>query len=114
MNISLEEMAKLLEAEVLQGKNGNREIRGAFTSDLLSDVMANAEEGEALITIQAHKNSIAVAALYGAPCVIICSNRPVPDDMVQAAAQEGVAVIRSPLNQFRASGLLYRHFTPAE
>lgn len=43
---------------------------GGYTSDLLSDVMAHIKEDDALITIQAHKNTIAVASLTGASAVI--------------------------------------------
>jgi len=83
-------------------------IVDAYTSDLLSDVMAKAVEGSALITIQAHKNTIAVASLIGIRAIIICNARPVPDDMVQAARDEAIAIFRTTLTQFEVSGLLYR------
>lgn len=86
----------------------SREISGGYTSDLLSDVMANAKEGQVLITIQAHKNSIAVATLIGMPLIIICNNRPVPDDMRDAAEKEGVAILRTKKNQFEVSGIIYQ------
>jgi hypothetical protein len=56
-------------------------VTAGYTSDLLSDVMANAVEDAALITIQAHKNTIAVASLAGISAVIVCNGRVVPDDM---------------------------------
>jgi len=87
---------------------GTTAIVDAYTSDLLSDVMAKAVEGSALITIQAHKNTIAVASLIGIRAIIICNERPVPEDMVQAARDEDIAIFRTGLTQFEASGLLYR------
>jgi len=83
-------------------------IVDAYTSDLLSDVMARAGEGSALITIQAHKNTVAVASLVGARAIILCNGRPAPDDMVEAATSEGIAICRTPMNQFEVSGMLYR------
>lgn len=80
----------------------------AYTSDLLSDVMARAGEGSALITIQAHKNTVAVASLVGARAIVLCNGRPAPDDMVEAATSEGIAIYRTPMNQFEVSGMLYR------
>ena len=80
----------------------DREITGVHTSDLLSDVMAHAVEGSLLITIQAHKNTIAVATLKDLSAVLICSERPVPEDMAKAAEDEGVPILVTPLNQYEA------------
>jgi hypothetical protein len=93
--------------EILQSGGEQRNVTGGYTSDLLSDVMANAEEGALLVTIQAHKNSIAVASLAGCPAVVLCNNRPVPEDMVEAAREEEIALYRSEENQFTVSGKLY-------
>ena len=101
------EIAEKLALETVQSAGENREVTTGYTSDLLSDVMANAEEGAALVTIQAHKNSVAVASLAGCPMIIICNNRPIPDEMTQAAAEEEIAVYRSETNQFQISGRLF-------
>ncbi len=78
-------------------------ITSGFTSDLLSDVMANAEEDSVLITIQAHRNSVAVAALAGIRAIIICSGRKVPVDMLTAAEEHAIALYTTGDNQFTAS-----------
>ena len=79
------------------------EIVSAYTSDLLSDVMGNAPDDSALITIQAHKNTIAVASLAGINAIILCNNRKAPEDMLPAAEGEGIAIMSTRLNQFEAS-----------
>ena len=58
-----------------------------YTSDLLSDVMGHAGEGAALVTIQNHLNTIAVCTLVGTEVIVICHDRPIPDDMRAAAAR---------------------------
>ena len=87
-----------------------REIEDAFTSDLLSDVMANAPENSVLITLQAHKNTIACASLAGVAVVLLAGHVSVGNEVLQAAAQEGIALLGSPENQFhlsvRVGGLL--------
>lgn len=103
----------LLEAELLQAEQEADEITGAYTSDLLSDVMANAKTGDALVTIQAHKNTVAVATLVNSPLIVVCNNRPVQDDMLEAAREEGIAVVRTAFNQYEVSGRLWRAFNPA-
>ncbi|MCL2211317.1 MAG: hypothetical protein FWB95_05290 [Treponema sp.] len=106
--MTIREAAAMLGAEILQDEFEDSALTGAYTSDLLSDVMANAKEGGALITIQAHKNTIAVSTLVNISLVIICNNRPVQDnEMLETAKDEGIAVIRTKENQFTVSGRLY-------
>ena len=93
----------------LQDDYVDAEVLDGYTSDLLSDVMAHAAEGSVLITIQAHKNTVAVCSLVGVVAVVICNNRPADDAMLAAAAEEGIAVFRTPDNQFQTSALIARH-----
>ena len=105
--MKISEVAVALGAEICQGEFEDTELDGAYTSDLLSDVIANAKEGGALITIQAHKNTVAVATLVNISVIIICNARPLPEDMLEAAKDEGIAVIRTKENQFTVSGKLW-------
>lgn len=82
---------------------GDGEVSAAFTSDLLSDVMGNAPEESVLITIQAHMTTVAVAANADIRAILVCSGRAVPGDMAEAAEKQGIAVWRTPLDQFHAS-----------
>lgn len=79
------------------------DINAAYTSDLLSDVLANAKDESVLITIQAHKNTVAVAGIVGADALIICNSKEIPEDMLDAAKQSNIAVFVSDKNQFETS-----------
>ena len=83
--------------------NPGADITSAYTSDLLSDVMGHCGDESVLVTIQNHLNTIAVCTLAGIEVIVICHNRPVPDDMAEAAAREEVAIITTPLSQYAAS-----------
>ncbi len=111
MNIS--ELGSRFGFEAVQGEFDDRSIAGGYTSDLLSDVMARAGDDFALITIQAHKNTVAVATLVGISVIVICNNRAVPDDMAAAAKSEKVAIFRTSKSQFDVSGMLYSMLHPA-
>ena len=91
----------------IQGDFADGELSGAYTSDLLSDVMANAKTAGVLVTIQAHKNTVAVASLVGISAIVICNGRDCPEDMVEAAKGEGIAVFGTALSQFEVSGRLW-------
>jgi hypothetical protein len=105
--MTIREAAAALEANILQDEFEDSDLEGAYTSDLLSDVMANAKEGGALITIQAHKNTVAVATLVNVTCIIICNSRPIPGDMLEAAKDECIAVLLTKENQYTVSGKLW-------
>jgi phosphoglycerate dehydrogenase-like enzyme len=89
--------------ECLQSQFKDVEIAGGYTSDLLSDVMANLSKNQVLITIQAHKNTVAVASLADAAAIVFCHGRKVTDDVVSAAMQEGIALFSSPDNQYNTT-----------
>ena len=101
------ELAAALGLETVSPVGDNNEISAGYTSDLLSDVMANAKDESVIITIQAHLNTVAVAAHTGAGAVIICSSRPIGDDMKEAAAKEQIALFRTEKDQFTTSHLVY-------
>jgi len=84
-------------------ENGDERISDAYTGDLLSDVMGNAPSESVLITIQAHKNTVAVASLVGIQAIVICNKRSTPSDMLQAAKEESVSVFTFEGTQFEAS-----------
>ena len=76
---------------------------GVYVGDLLSDVMGHAGEDCALVTIQNHLNTIAVCTLVGIEAIVVCHDRPIPDDMAEAAKREEVAIITTSMSQFEAS-----------
>jgi len=106
--MTIREAAAALGAKILHDKFTDADLSGAYTSDLLSDVMANAKDGGALITIQAHKNTVAVATLVNISVIIVCNSRPIPEDFLASAEDEGIALLLTKENQFTVSGKLYK------
>ncbi len=85
-------------------------VTAGYTGDLLSDVMANAPSDSVLVTIQAHKNTIAVATLAGIRAIVICNKRKIPDDMSEAAEKEGIALYTTYKDQFTVSAEISKNF----
>ncbi len=75
---------------------------GIYACDLLSMVMANAEEDNILLTVIANKNTLAVAKLLDLSCVVITSKVRVDDEMVKKAEAEKIVVIKTNLNTVEA------------
>ena len=101
MNIS--DLEKKLGYTCLQAQFADGPLTGGYTSDLLSDVMAHAPEKSVLITIQAHKNTVAVATLADVKAILLCNSRTPEEEMLAAAGKEGVAIFQTDENQFQAS-----------
>ena len=96
----------LMEACGLEGvlvEDGCVDVTGVYTSDLLSDVMAHCPDGAVLITVQNHKNTVAVCTLVGAPAILIVHGREIPEDMLAVAQREGVGLLRTKDDQFVTS-----------
>ncbi|MBQ7851004.1 MAG: AraC family transcriptional regulator [Clostridia bacterium] len=87
------EFVTLAGGRVLTGEYEDREILSGYTCDLLSHVMGKGQADMAWITVQAHMNVIAVAALLDFACVIIPEDLPVDEAIVAKAAQEDIIVI---------------------
>jgi hypothetical protein len=106
--MNVRQAAALLQGSVVGGApDPTQEILGGYASDLLSDVMANAAEGDVWVTLQKHVNVTAVAKLKGlAAIVVVNGRRPEPDTLTRAEA-EGIAIISTPLPAFEAVGVLY-------
>lgn len=94
--------------EVFSGEeNLDNEIKGGYASDLLSDVMGFAQEGHVWVTLQTHKNVIAIASLKElAAIVLVKGNRP-EEDMLAQAKEEGIPVLGTTEQTFETVGRIY-------
>jgi predicted transcriptional regulator len=106
--MKVSEVAEKLGLKVHSGKNGlNREVTGGYVSDLLSDVMGNADAGEIWITLQTHKNVMAIASLKDLAAIILVSdNKPELDTAIQSN-EEDIPILGTSLPTFEISGRLY-------
>ncbi|HSV77227.1 MAG TPA: hypothetical protein VLH37_09385 [Bacteroidales bacterium] len=106
--MTVKEVTEKLGLKVLSGANGlSREVTGGYVSDLLSDVMGNADGDQIWITLQTHKNVMAIASLKDLAGVILVSeNRPEPDTEAQSN-EEGIPILGTSLPTFEISGKLY-------
>lgn len=83
------------------------DVSGGYTSDLLSDVIANSKEKDLWITLQTHQNIIAVAKLKDLAGIIIVNNREPNENTIEKAKEEKVPLLRTSLKAFEVSGKLY-------
>jgi predicted transcriptional regulator len=99
----------LLELQILAGEQHlGKKITGGYCSDLLSDVIGNSKEGQVWITMQVHKNIIAVASLKDLAAIIIVNGGKPDKDTIELAKKEGVPVLRTDAPTFNIAGKLFQ------
>ena len=80
---------------------------GGYSSDLLSCVMAGARKGHLWITLQAHLNIVAVAALNEVAAIIITENAQPDAASISKANQQGVILLSTPQPTYEVNGKLW-------
>jgi predicted transcriptional regulator len=107
--MKVSELVKELNLKVFSGGEGlNREISGGYVSDLLSDVMGNAAEGEVWVTLQTHRNVVAIASLKELACVLLVGSLEPEQNTIEHSNEEGIPVLGTELSTFEIVGLLYQ------
>jgi predicted transcriptional regulator len=106
--MKVSEIVKQLGLKVFSGSDGlENEITNGYTSDLLSDVMGHADAGCVWITLQTHKNVMAIASLKDLSAVILVKGFEPEIDMAAQSNEEGIPVLGSREEAFTVSGKLY-------
>ena len=81
--------------EINIGDDTDRSITKPFCCDLLSIAMGRAPAGCAWVTVMGNLNTLAVAALTDAACVILAEGAAFDETAVKKAAQQGITVLRT-------------------
>lgn len=106
--MTAKELAKKWNLFVAAGKSGlDREIRGGYCGDLLSEAMANAPEECVWLTVQGHQNIVPVAILKSMAAVILTSGHEPDDETREKADAEGVPILLWAGSTFELAGRLY-------
>ncbi len=82
------------------------EITSGYVGDLLSWVMANAQEGCAWVTIQTHVNIVAVATLIEMTCIIIPEGAEIEQPALERASLEKMPILKSSLSAYEVCRVL--------
>ncbi len=102
------DIVEKLNLKVIGGNEGiHNEITGGYTSDLLSDVMGNAKEGQVWITLQTHRNVMAVASLKEVAAIIIVKGFEAEENTISQSNDEGIPLLSTEMEAFELSGQLY-------
>jgi len=107
--MNLAEIIRELELTVLTEKKDFTEIAptGCYAADLLSCVMTGASRNGLWLTLQAHGNIVAVAALLELSAIIITEDAMPEIPTIEKANSEGITLLSTPLPTFSVAGRLW-------
>lgn len=106
--MTIREVARILDAKWVCGEEeADQEIRYAFASDMMSDVLAHVEEDTMLLTGLINSQSVRTAEMLDVPCLVFVRGKIPHQDAVQRARQIGLPVLLTTCSLFEACGRLY-------
>ncbi|MDD3802786.1 MAG: DRTGG domain-containing protein [bacterium] len=87
-------------------QSDNEAVSG-YASDLLSVVMGKVKPQSVWLTVQTHKNIVAVAKMADISAIVICDGFSPDDDTVEAAQKENIPILKTDKGVFEIAGMLY-------
>ncbi len=107
--MKLRDIVQNLELKVISGNDLlDRDITGGYVSDMLSDVIAHAEEGHIWVTLQTHLNVIPVASMKAISGIIIVNDRQPDEETLKKAKEEQIPILGTEMKAFHVVGKLYQ------
>jgi len=104
--INLKDIVQQLGLKLVTG-DIERAVSAGYSSDLLSDVIANAQKDNIWITLQTHINIVAVANLQELAGIILVNGRQPEEATLKKAEQENIPILLTELPTFEIVGKLY-------
>ena len=104
----LKDMIELLNARILtKDSNPDLELKSAFSSDMMSHMLAYSIDKSVLITALYNPQVIRTADLMGISCVIFIGRNEPDPALVKLADSLGLTVVQSPYSMYVTCGLLF-------
>jgi hypothetical protein len=106
--MKLTDIVDKLQLTVKAGANLlDREVKGGYASDLMSDVMANAGEGALWVTLQIHQNIVAVAVMKSLAGIVLVNGRQPEPETVEKGEAQGIPILATHMPAFELAGRLF-------
>lgn len=89
--------------------NLNREIKGGFGADLMSDVLASVQPEAVLCTGLCNPQVVRTAQMADVAAVVFVRGKHPPAETIHLAAEEDLPLITTPYGMFEVCGRLHSH-----
>lgn len=107
--MTVKELVTKLNLKVFSGEKGlENSITSGYTSDLLSDVMGHSNQGCVWVTLQTHKNIMAIASLKDHAAVVLVKGLKPDEDTLVKSNEENLPILGTELQAFEITGMIYQ------
>jgi predicted transcriptional regulator len=107
--MTIQQLADKLDLVVFTASEGmGKKVEGGYVSDLLSDVMGHAQEGEVWITLQSHVNVVAIASLKELAAIVLVKGIEPDKAVIDKAVEEGIPILGTSEQTFVIAGKLFQ------
>ena len=104
----IREIARLLEAEVLVGADKlDQEVDMAFSSDMMSDVLAYVKDQAVLLTGLVNLQVVRTAEMMDMVCVVFVRSKMPTEEIVRLARESHMVILATRKRMYEACGKLY-------
>lgn len=108
--MNLQKIVELLDCEIIIGNEFlDREVKFAFGSDLMSDVLAYTEEDTVLLTGLCNNQVIRTAEMLDLKAIVFVRDKCPTEDVIELAKEDDILLVRTKHSMYSASGILYSH-----
>ena len=106
--MTIREIAERIDAVVYAEPDQiDEDLNGAFGSDMMSDVLAFAENRDVLLTGLLNPQIVRTAHMLDMRCIIIVRGKTATEEIKRLAAENDIALLETKLTMYEASGKLY-------
>ena len=106
--MTVREVIRILDAEVLVSGDLDTEVKTACGSDMMSDVLAFVKDQGMLLTGLCNPQVIRTAEMMDMHCVVFVRGKEIDPSIVELARSRDIIVLQTRHRMFSACGLLYR------
>lgn len=106
--MTITEIAKLVDGEIVGAPADDVfDVKKAFASDLMSDVLRFHMDDTVLITGLCNNQTMRTSEMADLRVVLIGRDKQPDEDMLELAEDSGITIIKSRYSVFKISGILY-------
>ncbi len=106
--MNIRDLIRILDGTLISSPgNLNREIKGGFGADLMSDVLASIQPEAVLVTGLCNPQVVRTAQMSDVAAIVLVRGKQPPAETVRLANEECVPLISTPYGMFEACGRLH-------
>ena len=107
--MTVKDIISILDADLISGKDLDREIHTACGSDMMSDVLAFVKDQSVLLTGLVNPQVVRTADMMDMVCIVFVRGKEPGEDIIELAEERNIVLIKTGYRMFTACGLLYEN-----